>query len=103
MGLNQNIKRESIAHYALILLAAMALSMAVVTDAVAAGLGGHSGGYGGSVFRGGHMGRGFRGPLPDGITSMPPPVFNPSSPYTLPESPESPVSPASPGSVFGNG
>jgi hypothetical protein len=34
---------------------------------------------------------------------MPPPAFNPSSPYTVPASPETPVSPASPGSVFGNG
>jgi hypothetical protein len=31
------------------------------------------------------------------------PVFNPSVPYTVPQTPESPVSPASPGSVFGNG
>jgi hypothetical protein len=35
--------------------------------------------------------------------SMPPPVFNPSTPYTAPTTPEVPVSPASPGSVFGNG
>jgi hypothetical protein len=32
----------------------------------------------------------------------PPPVFNPSSGYTVPTTPETPVSPASPGSVFGN-
>jgi len=34
--------------------------------------------------------------------SMPPPAFNPSSPYTAPQSRESPVSPASPGSLFGS-
>jgi hypothetical protein len=34
--------------------------------------------------------------------SMPPPAFNPSSLYTVPQSPEAPVSPASPGSVFGS-
>jgi hypothetical protein len=34
--------------------------------------------------------------------SLPPPTFNPSTPYTVPQSPEVPVSPASPGSVFGN-
>ena len=72
-------------------------TMAVATDALAAG---HGGGGG---FGGGHMGGGFRGPLLESVPSMPPPVFNPSSPYTVPASPETPVSPASPGSVFGNG
>jgi uncharacterized membrane protein YgcG len=73
-------------------------TMAVATDALAAGHGGGGGGFGG-----GHMGGGFRGPLLESVPSMPPPVFNPSSPYTVPASPETPVSPASPGSVFGNG
>ena len=72
-------------------------TMAVATDALAAGHGGGGGGFGG-----GHMGRGFHEQLPDRVP-MPPPVFNPSSPYTVPASPETPVSPASPGSVFGNG
>ena len=36
------------------------------------------------------------------VPSAPPPVFNPSSGYTVPTTPETPVSPASPGSVFGN-
>ena len=71
-------------------------TMAVATDALAAG-------HGGGGFGGGHMGGGFRGPLLESVPSMPPPVFNPSSPYTVPASPETPVSPASPGSVFGNG
>ena len=46
--------------------------------------------------------RGLSGPpLLDGAPSMPGPTFNPSIPYTVPESPETPVSPGSPGSVFG--
>ena len=36
------------------------------------------------------------------VPSAPPPIFNPSSGYTVPTTPETPVSPASPGSVFGN-
>ena len=71
-------------------------TMAVATDALAAG-------HGGGGFGGGQMGGGFRGPLLERVPSMPPPIFNPSSPYTVPASPETPVSPASPGSVFGNG
>ena len=39
-------------------------------------------------------------PLPDRAPVMPPPVFNPSNPYAVPQSRETPVSPASPGSVF---
>jgi ABC-type phosphate transport system substrate-binding protein len=39
-------------------------------------------------------------PLLDGASSMQP-HFNPSVPYTVPQSPETPVSPGSPGSVFG--
>jgi hypothetical protein len=73
--------------------------MAVATDALAAG---HGGG-GGGRFGGGHMGGGFRGPLLESVPSIPPPIFNPSTPYTVPPSRETPVSPASPGSVFGNG
>jgi hypothetical protein len=47
--------------------------------------------------------RGFSGasPLMDGAPSTPAPTFNPSIPYTVPQSPETPVSPGSPGSVFG--
>jgi hypothetical protein len=45
--------------------------------------------------------RGLSGPpLLDGASSMQP-HFNPSIPYTVPQSPETPVSPGSPGSVFG--
>ena len=35
-----------------------------------------------------------------GSVPMTPPIFNPSTPYTVTQSPEVPVSPASPGSVF---
>jgi hypothetical protein len=50
---------------------------------------------------GGHMGGGFHGGAPYmGGTISSPPIFNPSSGYTLPTSPEAPVSPASPGSLF---
>jgi hypothetical protein len=47
--------------------------------------------------------RGVAAPLFNQAPSMPPPIFNPSTPYTAPVAPEVPVSPASPGSVFGNG
>jgi len=102
MRLNQNNEQKSFPHKALVVLATIALSMAVVTDATAR-LGGDGSGHGGAGFGGGHISRAFRGPLPENAPSMPSPVFNPSEPYTLPESPEVPVSPASPGSIFGNG
>jgi hypothetical protein len=43
-----------------------------------------------------------RPPLLDRAPSIQP-HFNPSVPYTVPQSPERPVSPGSPGSVFGPG
>ena len=98
MQLIQNIKQRSIARRSMTVLAAVALSFAVASDALAAG---HA--RGGRGFSAGHKGGGFRGQLFDSVPVMPPPVFNPSSPYTVPQSPEIPVSPASPGSVFGNG
>jgi hypothetical protein len=55
------------------------LACMVATDALAAG---HGGGFGAGGFAGAHMGRGFGGPFPGGITSTPAPVLNPSSPYT---------------------
>jgi hypothetical protein len=48
---------------------------------------------------GGHMGGRFGEPL-IGSAPMTSPIYNPSSPYTVPQSPEVGVSPASPGSVF---
>jgi hypothetical protein len=92
MQLIQNIKRKSVTRNIMALLAAMALSAAMATDALAAGHG--AGGH-----RGGHVTGGFSGL--DRVPSTPP-VFNPSSPYTVPQSHETPVSPASPGSIFGN-
>ena len=102
MHLSQKFGQKSVVHNILILLGAVALSTTIVTDAVAARAGGGSG-RGSAGFGGGHMSRGFGVQLPEGVPSMPAPVFNPSEPYTLPESPETPVSPASPGSIFGNG
>jgi hypothetical protein len=88
----RNIQRQPAARSAMILLAGMALSAAMATGALAAGHGG-----------GGHMGGRFRGPIVESVPEMPGPVFNPSTPYTVPQGRETPVSPASPGSVFGNG
>ena len=76
----------------LAIAAAVMIGMATTGGtALARGVGG---------FGGGHMGGGFHGgPYMGGVISTPP-VFNPSSGYTVPTSPEAPVSPASPGSVF---
>lgn len=101
MHLIANTNRKSIAHITLTVLAAVALSTAAVTAAVAASHG--DDGHEGSGRYGGRTGSGFSDPLPTYIPDMPAPTFNPSYPNTLPESPETPVSPASPGSVFGNG
>lgn len=99
MQLLLNINRKSITRITTMLLAVTTLSATVATSALAAGRD-----VGGGAFHGGaHTGRGFSGPLPDRVPSMPPPVFNPSSPYTMPQPRETPVSPASPGSIFGNG
>jgi|SRR5271169_2574698 len=102
MRLNQNNEQKTIPHKALVVFAAIALSMALMPEAMAARSGGNGSGHGGTGYGGGHMSRGFGGPLPESVPPTPP-IFNPSEPYTLPESPETPVSPASPGSIFGNG
>jgi hypothetical protein len=81
-------------------MALTAFSLAAcVAFALAAGQaharGGIAGGHGQGAIRG------LSGPpLLDGAPSMQP-HFNPSIPYTVPQSPETPVSPGSPGSVFG--
>jgi hypothetical protein len=84
----------------LLLLAGIVLGTVVATGVLAAepghtnipagaGFQNHvSGAFGGSTF--------YRAP------ALPPPVFNPSDPYTVPQPPERTVSPASPGSVFGD-
>jgi hypothetical protein len=86
---------------AMILLAIVVLGTAVATHALAA-QSGSNGVHPGSGFQSNHVGGVFQGQAIDRAPSMPPPVFNPSIPYTVPQSPEVPVSPASPGSVFGN-
>jgi hypothetical protein len=86
---------------AVITLAAITFSTALATGALAAGRdgGAGTGGEGEGEFRDGYTG----GPSLDRGPETPPPVFNPSTPYTVPAPRETPVSPASPGSVFGNG
>jgi len=99
---NEDVRQTSRTRNAMILLAIVMLGTAVATHAFAAGRMG--GGLGlDSGFRGGHMSHGFQPPILDEAPTMPAPTFNPSDPYTVPQSPETPVSPASPGSVFGNG
>jgi hypothetical protein len=99
---NQDLRQTSRMRNAMILLAIVMLGTAVATHAFAAGRMG--GGLGlDSGFRGGHISHGFQPPILDDTPTMPAPTFNPSDPYTAPQSPEIPVSPASPGSVFGNG
>jgi len=96
-------QRNSRMRNATILLAIVMLGMTVATHAFAAGgMGGRMGGGMGDGLGGRHMSGGFHGSIIDQAPSMPAPTFNPSDPYTVPQSPESPVSPASPGSVFGN-
>jgi hypothetical protein len=98
MNVNQNIKQKSIRRTVVIALAAITLSTAAVTGAPAAERGGESvtGGAGEGEIRGGGV------PFQESAPQLPPPIFNPSSPYTVPAPGEIPVSPASPGSVFGN-
>jgi len=74
----------------IVLTVAASLAGMVATDALAAGHGG---------FGGGHISGRFGGPLV-GSVPMTPPIYNPSTPYTVTPSPEVPVSPASPGSLF---
>jgi hypothetical protein len=86
---------------AMILLAIAALGTMAATHALAA-----QSGSNGVHFEGGlqsnRAGGAFQGQVIERVPAMPPPTFNPSTPYTVPQSPEVPVSPASPGSVFGN-
>jgi hypothetical protein len=82
-----------------VLATAALLAGLAATDALAAGHGRGGdigGGFSPESFRGGE-------PFFGNVPSAPPPVFNPSSPYTVPRSPETPVSPASRGSIFRHG
>jgi hypothetical protein len=103
---NENEQRTSRIRDAMILLAIVMLGTAVGTHAFAAGRMGGGVGFSGG-FGNGHVSGGSHSPVfnggPPPVFNMPAPVFNPSEPYTAPQSPETPVSPASPGSVFGNG
>jgi hypothetical protein len=83
-----------------VLAVAALLTCMTVASALAAGRGGFGigavgTGSGAAAFRSGAP---FIGSVPST-----PPVFNPSTPYTVPQAPEQSVSPASPGSIFGNG
>ena len=91
MQLMQNIKRKSVTRTTMIVLAAITLSGAAATGALAAGR--DVGGAGAVGHRGAHIPGGSGGASPGPVPSMPPPVFNPSTPYTVPQSPETPVSP----------
>jgi hypothetical protein len=82
--------------HAILLTATVMLGATMATHAFAAGR------MGGGGFHTAHMSRSFSAPMVDEPLSTPSPQFNPSEPYTVPQSPELPVSPASPGSVFGN-
>ena len=88
---------------AMILLAIVGFGMAVPARALGAGLGatGPTVAHPGGGNQGGQSGSAFPAQRIERVPSMPP-VFNQSTPYTVPQSPERPVSPASPGSIFGD-
>jgi hypothetical protein len=97
-----NAQQPSRIRNAMMLLAIVALGSTMASHAFAAGRMGN--GFGASSgFQGDHMRSGSQGSVIDEAPTMPAPTFNPSDPYTVPETPETPVSPASPGSVFGDG
>jgi len=85
-----------------VLAVAALLPGVIATNALCAGRGG--GNVGSGIMENEVDAGGFRGgePFLDTVPSTPP-ILNPSSPYTVPQSPETPVSPSSPGSIFGNG
>jgi len=91
---NRKIEQTALATFSLAACVALFGALAAgQADARGAGAGGH--GLGGI--------RGLSGPpLLGGAPSIQP-QFNPSIPYTVPQTPEIPVSPGSPGSVFGPG
>ena len=88
-----------------LLAVAALLSGITVTNALAAGHGGHGGTFGAGHIGHGHGAEALKGagPFLGNSFVAPPPVINSSSPYTVPQAPETPVSPASPGSIFGSG
>jgi hypothetical protein len=88
----RRIERMALATFA---LAACVALFGALAAAQAQTRGGGAGGHGLGAIRG-HAGP----PVLDGAPSVQP-QFNPSIPYTVPQTPEAPVSPGSPGSVFG--
>jgi hypothetical protein len=104
MRFMRTIKPRSVARNAAVIVAAIALSATAAAAQRPRGTGHGASG----IHRGAHIHRGqARGamgaPFFNQAPITPPPTFNQSSPYTVPQAPETPVSPASPGSVFGNG
>jgi len=93
----QRVARKLTVGKLTVLAGAILLSATAVTDVLAAGR------IGAGVHGRAHVHRGVGAPLFNQAPLLPPPIFNPSTPYTAPVTPEVPVSPASPGSVFGNG
>lgn len=93
MHVRANIKRNFAVRNVATILATIAIGATAAGGALAA----HHGGGRGA----GHVRGTYGGPPLTPVPSTPP-IFNPSSPYTVPQAPETPVSPASPGSVFGN-
>jgi hypothetical protein len=99
IGTEKNMNEAKATVMQLLLLAGIVLGTVVVKGALAAERGG-SGIGAGAGFQSNHISA-FSGPTYY-RTPSPPPVFNQSNPYTVPQSPEKPVSPGSPGSVFGD-
>ena len=87
----RRVERTVLATLSLAACVALFGAGAAVAQMRGGGAGGHAGAIRGSS------------PMVDSAPSMPGPTFNPSIPYTVPQSPETPVSPGSPGSVFGPG
>jgi hypothetical protein len=83
----------------LLLLAGIMFAAVVARGALAAERGATSVPAGAGL-QSNHIG-GLDRPLDRG-PAIPPPVFNQSNPYSVPQSTERPVSPGSPGSVFGD-
>ena len=91
---NRKIERMTLVTFSLAACVALCGALAAgQAQARSGGAGGHALG----------ANRGFAGssPLMGAAPSTSAPTFNPSIPYTVPQSPETPVSPGSPGSVFG--
>jgi len=101
----RTINRRSVARDACVAVTALVLSAAAAAAQTPRGtahgaIASHKGAH---HHRGGQVWGATGGPLINQAPVAPPPTFNQSGGYTVPQAPETPVSPASPGSVFGNG